>query len=136
MPNSAICSGSGTGVGAPPDDEVPGLPLLLPPELDPPHFLLNQHPHVALAGAAAAIIVAAPSARNILFIFIIIPLCLIVADTGKGAGGVPEGRIRAFFGNKWLTLRSLIWLLSINPTVERCFAPQALRTAIPAAASA
>jgi hypothetical protein len=80
MANSIICSGSGTGVGVPPDDDVLLLPLdVLPPELlDPPHFLLNQQPHVALAGVAATIIVAAPTASNILFTFIIIPLFLSV----------------------------------------------------------
>lgn len=79
MANSIICSGSGTGVGVPPDDEPPVEPpeLLLPPELlDPPHFLLNQHPHVALAGVAATIIVAALTASNILFTRIFKPLFL------------------------------------------------------------
>lgn len=79
MANSIICSGSGTGVGVPPDEELPVLPPLevLPPELlDPPHFLLNQQPHVALAGVAATIIVAAATASNTLFTFIVKPLFL------------------------------------------------------------
>ena len=78
MANSIICSGSGTGVGVPPDEELQVFPLdVLPPELlDPPHFLLNQQPHVALAGVATTIIVAAPTASNILFTFIVKPLFL------------------------------------------------------------
>ncbi len=83
MPNNAICSGSGTGVGVPPDDPPELLvPPVLPPELlvvppeeddDVPH-LPNQHHQVACAGAgtAAPIRPAVAVASNILLIFIIV----------------------------------------------------------------
>ena len=75
MPNSAICSGSGTGVGVPPDDppELVVPPVLPPEEEDVPH-LPNQHHHVACAGAgtAAPIRPAVAVASQILLIFIIV----------------------------------------------------------------
>jgi hypothetical protein len=72
MANNAICSGSGTGVGVPPDEPPLLLPPVeeLPPVLLPPH-LPNQHHQVACAGAGTAtpIKAAAPAARNILLRF-------------------------------------------------------------------
>jgi hypothetical protein len=79
MPNSAICSGSGTGVGVPPEELGAPPVLVLPPVLlwppldDPPH-LPNQHQKVALAdaGVARPIRLADPAIRRSLLIFIFV----------------------------------------------------------------